>query len=210
MGTPNGSQGPSSMATTQAESATDDSGDRRQLELLLRHFGHSVHVASGRNVDNQQDSADSPGVESNSVNIPITTLNQIEQQAGHDFQSEPSRVLDLTAAFSHLSTLNTPVPLVPRVPPGFPPYSVTFQPSRSAKYYVISVSPSTSQVLVTSPSRLFNKRLHFTWMLNVVGKLNISVTQEMLRGLVQTRTLFSRVILCSFDPWQIEIVEVVV
>ena len=112
---------------------TDDSGNRHQLELLLHHFGCSAHVASGRNVDNQQDSADSHGVESNGVNIPIT----MNQQDGHDFQSEPSGFLDLTAAFLHLSTSNDPAPLVPRAPPGFPPYSLTFQPSLNAKYYVI-------------------------------------------------------------------------
>ena len=126
LGTPNGSQGAASIAMTQAESVTDDSGDRRQLELLLHHFSHAIHIASGRNVDNQQDGVD----------IPITTSNQIEHQDTHGLQDKP---LDLTTAFSNLSTSNDPAPLVPRAPPGFPPYSSTFQPSPllNAKYYVI-------------------------------------------------------------------------
>jgi len=135
-----GSQGPSSTAMAQAESATDDSGDAHQLQLLLHHLSHSTHAVSRRTVNNQQDSAESLAVESNGVDIPVATSNPMGQQDEHRSSNESFELLGLTGAFSHLVTFINParlVPLVPRAPPSFPPYSSTYQQLLNMKYYVV-------------------------------------------------------------------------
>jgi len=125
-----GSQGPSSAAMAQAKSATDDSGDAHQL----------TRAVSRRTVNNQQDGAESLAVESDGVDIPVATSNPMGQQDEHHSSNESFELLGLTGAFSHLVTFINPtwlVPLVPRAPPSFPPYSSTYQQFLDAKYYVI-------------------------------------------------------------------------
>ena len=51
-------------------------------------------------------------------------------------ENETSDLLDLTAAVSHLSTLDAPVVLEPRAPPGSPSYLFA-SPLLNRKYYVI-------------------------------------------------------------------------
>jgi hypothetical protein len=111
-GTLDGSQGPNPTAL--ANSATDESSN--QLALLAHHLGlsHSIDVAD---VNSQQDGRDFRGVQSaTSVDNPITPY-KFESQDGLRSQNEPSE-LDLTPAFSRLSTSDAPVVLEPRVPPG--------------------------------------------------------------------------------------------
>jgi hypothetical protein len=127
----------------QAKSVTDDSGDDHQLQLLLRHLSHSTRAVSRRTVNNQQDGAESLAVESNGVDIPVATANPMGQQDEDRSLNESFKLLGLTV-HSHISSpLLIPinparlVPLVPRAPPSFPPYSLTYQQLLNAKYYVV-------------------------------------------------------------------------
>jgi hypothetical protein len=115
--------------TARADSVTDESG--HQLALLAHHLGlgHAIGVV---NVSGQQDGSDVRGVASSaSIDNPITY--RFETQDGLRSQNEPSE-LDLTPAFSCLSTSDAPVLLEPRTPPGF---RSTSRFNNAYKYYVI-------------------------------------------------------------------------
>lgn len=125
-----GSQDPSST-----------SGDRQQLQLLFNHLSRSNHLASRRTVNNQQDGADTLVIESDRVDIPVATSNPRALVDGRHSPNE-SEFSELTSAFSRLFTsIDTApldaTPLVPRAAPGFPPFSLNYQPVFNARYYVV-------------------------------------------------------------------------
>ena len=129
-------QGPFMDPTAGADSTTDESG--HQLTLLAHHLGLS-HAIDVVNISGQQDGSDVCGVASSaSIDNPI--MYWFETQDGLHSQNEPSE-LDLTPAFSCLSTLDAPVLLEPHTPPGF---RSTFCFNNAYKYYVIVRGKCTS------------------------------------------------------------------
>jgi len=137
-GTLDGSQGPF-IDMPLADSVMDGSGKRRQLALLMRHLGHSVGKV---NATSQQDGANPRGFPSsnavhNSMHELEAALQQLESKHGlYTWDNEISDFLYLTAAVSHLSTLDAPMALEPHAPPGSPSYLFT-SPLTNRKYYVI-------------------------------------------------------------------------
>ena len=123
-----------------ADSVTDESDEHHQLALLLRHLGHAVGVVDAMS---QQDGSDSCGVQSsNTVSSSMhdveAALHQLESKDGlHTCENEISDFLNLTAAVSHLSTLDAPVVLKPCAPPGFPCHFLASPLPNEKKYYVI-------------------------------------------------------------------------
>ena len=129
-----------SIDTPPADSVTDESDEHHQLALLLRHLGHAVGVVDATS---QQDGRDSRGVQSsNTVSSSMheveAALHQLESKDGlHTCENETSDFLNLTAAVSHLSTLDAPVVLEPCAPLGFLSHFLASPHPNGKKYYVI-------------------------------------------------------------------------